>query len=163
MVNARRTSQGEQRKVVIARRTQYGYTAGSPARGRLWDMHIPDIAIRDTEIRLGQFIKLANLVETGGLAKELIAAGAVQVNGHTDTRRGKVLRDGDEVTLIDLETQQVQAGARVATPGGAATQATSASGAAATNADNQEDDDLGEYFDEATADDDFDPEKWRNL
>ena len=25
------------------------------------------------------------------------------------------------------------------------------------------DDDLGEYFDESTADDDFDPEKWRNV
>ena len=32
-------------------------------------------------IRLGQFLKFANLVETGGQARELITAGVVSVNG----------------------------------------------------------------------------------
>lgn len=111
------------------------------------------VSIRDSEIKLGQFIKLANLVETGGEAKEAIAAGVVQVNGAVDTRRGKTLRPGDEVTLVDAETGDVLAGAVVTGAAGA--------GAAANGAES--DDDLGEYFDESTADDDFDPEKWRNV
>lgn len=116
-------------------------------------MEFPLVSIRDSEIKLGQFIKLANLVETGGEAKEAIAAGVVQVNGAVDTRRGKALRPGDEVTLVDAETGDVLAGAVVA---GAADAGAAANGA-------ESDDDLGEYFDESTADDDFDPEKWRNV
>ena len=116
-------------------------------------MEFPEVSIRDSEIKLGQFIKLANLVETGGEAKEAIAAGVVQVNGAVDTRRGKALRPGDEVTLVDADTGDVLAGAVVA---GAADAGAAANGA-------ESDDDLGEYFDESTADDDFDPEKWRNV
>lgn len=116
-------------------------------------MEFPEVSIRDSDIKLGQFIKLANLVETGGEAKEVIAAGAVQVNGEVDTRRGKTLRPGDEVTLVDAETGDVLAGAVVV----------STAGAAATTSSEDADDDLGEFFDEATADDDFDPEKWRNV
>ena len=116
-------------------------------------MEFPLVSIRDSEIKLGQFIKLANLVETGGEAKEAIAAGVVQVNGAVDTRRGKALRPGDEVTLVDADTGDVLAGAVVAGAAG--------TGAAANGAES--DDDLGEYFDESTADDDFAPEKWRNV
>ncbi|MDN6555076.1 MAG: RNA-binding S4 domain-containing protein [Acidipropionibacterium acidipropionici] len=50
-------------------------------------------------IRLGQFLKFANLVETGGRARELIAAGDVDVNGETETRRGRQLHPGDVVTV----------------------------------------------------------------
>lgn len=116
-------------------------------------MEFPEVSIRDSEIKLGQFIKLANLVETGGEAKEAIATGLVQVNGAVDTRRGKTLRPGDEVTLVDADTGDVLAGAVVA---GAADPGAAANGA-------ESDDDLGEYFDESTADDDFDLEKWRNV
>ncbi|WP_130866687.1 RNA-binding S4 domain-containing protein [Acidipropionibacterium timonense] len=54
-------------------------------------------------IRLGQFLKFANLVETGGQARELIAAGAVAVNGEVETRRGRQLHPGDEVTLTTVD------------------------------------------------------------
>lgn len=104
-------------------------------------MHIQDVPVRGEDIRLGQFIKLANLVETGGTAKEVIAAGQVTVNGEVDTRRGRHLRIGDVVGLLDPDTGDAGAAARVAAPT----------------------DDEDDYFDEATADDDFDPEKWRNL
>lgn len=119
-------------------------------------MEFPEVSIRDSEIKLGQFIKLANLVETGGEAKEAIAAGVVQVNGEVDTRRGKTLRPGDEVTLVDADTGDVLAGAVVVGASGAA-------GAGAAANGTESDDDLGEYFDESTADDDFDPEMWRNV
>lgn len=65
--------------------------------------------IRDESIRLGQFLKLAGLVESGADAKELIADGEVQVNGETETRRGRNLRIGDVVTLDD-ESARVAAG-----------------------------------------------------
>jgi len=58
-----------------------------------------DVAIRDESIRLGQFLKLANLVESGAEAKPVIADGLVQVNGEVETRRGRQLRVGDVVEL----------------------------------------------------------------
>jgi ribosome-associated protein len=58
-----------------------------------------DVAIRDEVIRLGQFLKLANMVETGAEAKPLIAEGLVTVNGEVDTRRGRQLVKGDVVEL----------------------------------------------------------------
>lgn len=99
----------------------------------------PSIPISGASIKLGQFIKLASLVATGGEAKELIAAGAVTVNGAPVDKRGAALHP-DDVVCIDDECVVV---------------------AAADDLDDDLADD--DYFDEATADDDFDPEKWRNL
>ena len=50
-------------------------------------------------IRLGQYLKFANLADTGGQARELIASGKVTVNGEAETRRGRQLHPGDEVTV----------------------------------------------------------------
>ena len=58
-----------------------------------------DVPIRDESIRLGQFLKLANLVDSGAVAKDVIAAGQVSVNGEVDLRRGRQLVQGDVVTL----------------------------------------------------------------
>ncbi len=55
-----------------------------------------EITIKDEFIRLGQALKLAGLVMGGGEAKEVILEGLVEVNGETETRRGKKLRKGDE-------------------------------------------------------------------
>lgn len=57
-----------------------------------------DIEIRGEMIRLGQLLKLADLVDSGGEAKDLLAAGEVAVNGERETRRGRQLVRGDEVT-----------------------------------------------------------------
>lgn len=57
------------------------------------------VPIRDEVIRLGQFLKLANLVDSGAEAKPVIADGLVKVNGEVDTRRGRQLRVGDVVEL----------------------------------------------------------------
>ncbi len=61
--------------------------------------HVEDVPIRDESIRLGQFLKLANLIETGSDAKELMIQGAVTVNGEVETRRGRQLVVGDVVEL----------------------------------------------------------------
>jgi ribosome-associated protein len=58
-----------------------------------------DVPIRDGSIRLGQFLKLANLVESGAEAKPVIAEGRVTVNGEVELRRGRQLTTGDVVTL----------------------------------------------------------------
>ena len=60
---------------------------------------VEDIPIRDSMIRLGQLLKLANLVEDGVEATELIKNGLVKVNGEIDDRRGRQLRNGDTVTV----------------------------------------------------------------
>lgn len=58
-----------------------------------------DVAIDSDMIRLGQFLKLADLIDTGGEAKILIASGDVTVNGEVDTRRGRQLHPGDVVVV----------------------------------------------------------------
>ena len=58
-----------------------------------------DVPIRDESIRLGQFLKLANLIESGAEAKGVIADGLVDVNGTEELRRGRQLRDGDVVSV----------------------------------------------------------------
>lgn len=58
-----------------------------------------DVPIRDESIRLGQFLKLANLVESGADAKPVIADGLLLVNGEAETRRGRQLVLGDVVEL----------------------------------------------------------------
>lgn len=58
-----------------------------------------ELTIRDEFIKLGQALKLAGLVSSGIEAKVLIADGEVSVNGETETRRGRKLRDGDTVLL----------------------------------------------------------------
>jgi len=49
-------------------------------------------------IDLQTFLKLTNLVESGGQAKSVIQGGKVIMNGLVETRRSKKLFVGDEVT-----------------------------------------------------------------
>ncbi|XBH22571.1 RNA-binding S4 domain-containing protein [Jonesiaceae bacterium BS-20] len=58
-----------------------------------------EVIIRDDSIRLGQFLKLADLVESGAHAREAIADGEVSVNGELEVRRGRQLVKGDVITL----------------------------------------------------------------
>jgi ribosome-associated protein len=57
------------------------------------------VPIRDASIRLGQFLKLADLIDQGADAKPLLASGEVTVNGQVETRRGRQLVKGDQVGL----------------------------------------------------------------
>jgi ribosome-associated protein len=56
-----------------------------------------DVEVGERGIRLGQLLKLANLVETGGAARGLLESGEVRVNGEVETRRGRQLGVGDVV------------------------------------------------------------------
>ena len=58
-----------------------------------------DIAIRGDMIRLGQLLKLADVVDSGGELKALLAETDVLVNGELEDRRGRQLHPGDVVTV----------------------------------------------------------------
>ena len=55
------------------------------------------ITITTEFIKLQDLLKFANLVETGGEAKERIQAGEVTVGGQVCTMHGKKIRPGDDV------------------------------------------------------------------
>ena len=54
-----------------------------------------EIRIKDEYIKLGQAMKLANLVDSGVDAKFVIQDGYVTVNGEKEDRRGRKLYPGD--------------------------------------------------------------------
>jgi ribosome-associated protein len=56
---------------------------------------------KDGMIRLGQLLKAAGLVDSGGDAKLLLASQEVRVNGELEARRGRQLVPGDEVQVGD--------------------------------------------------------------
>jgi ribosome-associated protein len=54
----------------------------------------------DTEyITLGQFLKLADVIQSGGMAKWFLSEHEVFINGEQDQRRGRKLRSGDQVSI----------------------------------------------------------------
>ena len=65
------------------------------------------VDVRDGAIRLGQFLKLAAVADSGAQARALLADGEVTVNGEVEQRRGRQLTRGDEivVALPDAERQ----------------------------------------------------------
>ena len=54
-------------------------------------------------IRLGQFLKLCGVAESGAHARQLLAEGEVTVNGEPEARRGRQLAPGD-VVVVGLPT-----------------------------------------------------------
>ena len=65
--------------------------------------------MEEATIRLAQFLKWMGLCGTGGEAKILIQEGEISVNGEVETRRGRVLRNGDRVLFEGVE-HEVQLG-----------------------------------------------------
>ncbi len=68
---------------------------------------VHELVVHSEGIRLGQLLKLAEMVETGSEGKELLAAGGVTVNGEVEHRRGRQMVDGDVVTARDQAVQVV--------------------------------------------------------
>jgi len=61
------------------------------------------VPIRGDTIRLGQLLKLADVIDSGAEARAFLADGAVTVNGEPETRRGRQLHPGDVVVAADDE------------------------------------------------------------
>ncbi|WP_297081248.1 RNA-binding S4 domain-containing protein [uncultured Demequina sp.] len=66
---------------------------------------IDDVPAGVDVIRLGQFLQLAGLVDTGGEAKAAIREGEVTVNGEVDLRRGRQLVVGDVVSFAGRQAR----------------------------------------------------------
>ncbi len=60
------------------------------------------IEISTDYIQLGQFLKLANILESGGMIKVFLQENGVYVNDELETRRGKKLYPGDTVFVEDV-------------------------------------------------------------
>lgn len=64
-----------------------------------------EVQIREETIRLGQFLKLADLIDSGAEARPLLEHGGVRVNGEVEVRRGRKLAKGDVVTLGEQQAR----------------------------------------------------------
>ena len=62
-------------------------------------MSIKTIKIKNYPIKLGQFLKLADIVQDGLEAKFLILEDKVEVNGEVELRRGRQLLGDDIITF----------------------------------------------------------------
>ncbi|MCP3026925.1 S4 domain-containing protein YaaA [Halobacillus sp. A5] len=65
------------------------------------------IEISTDYIQLGQFLKLSNVVESGGMVKIFLAEFEVYVNGEREQRRGKKLYLGDVVSIPEFGNYEV--------------------------------------------------------
>lgn len=60
------------------------------------------IPISSEHITLGQFLKFANVISTGGEAKKFLSENTITINGENDNRRGRKLRKDDVVTILGV-------------------------------------------------------------
>ena len=58
-----------------------------------------EIQINTEYITLGQFLKLADVIQSGGMAKWFLSEYEVFINGELDVRRGRKLRVGDKIEI----------------------------------------------------------------
>jgi ribosome-associated protein len=60
---------------------------------------VNQIKITDEFVTLGQFLKLADIISSGGQAKWFLQEYEVYVNDELEDRRGRKLYVGDEVSI----------------------------------------------------------------
>lgn len=58
-----------------------------------------EILINTPYVTLGQFLKLADIIQSGGEAKLYLANNKVLINNEEDNRRGRKLKDGDIIKI----------------------------------------------------------------
>lgn len=62
------------------------------------------IEIKTEYITLGQFLKLANILDSGGMIKKFLQEQGVLVNGEKEQRRGRKLYPNDVVEIDNGES-----------------------------------------------------------
>ncbi len=72
---------------------------------KCYKMDKEQIKITTEFIKLDSFLKFANLVESGGNAKGVIAEGRIKVNGEVCLMRGKKLYRGDKVQIEEMKLE----------------------------------------------------------
>ncbi len=58
-----------------------------------------ELVIESEFITLGQLLKLADVISSGGEVRPFLEATEVRVNGERDDRRGRKIRPGDVVVV----------------------------------------------------------------
>ena len=59
-----------------------------------------EITINTEYITLGQFLKLSDIIQSGGEAKSFLAQNKVEIDGISDNRRGRKLRGGEIIEIL---------------------------------------------------------------
>jgi len=62
-------------------------------------MAAQDLYLTGEMITLGQFLKFADLIDSGGMTKWFLEEHDIEVNGEPENRRGKKLYPGDTVSI----------------------------------------------------------------
>lgn len=75
-------------------------------------METREFRLRDDHVRLCDLLKLSGIAESGGRGKQLVAAGAVTVDGLLESRKTAKIRAGQQV-----ECQGVRIVVHAADPG----------------------------------------------
>jgi len=65
------------------------------------------IPIHSNYITLGQFLKFADLIPSGGMVKLVLQEYEIFVNDVAENRRGKKLYPGDKVTIKGIGTYRI--------------------------------------------------------
>ncbi len=61
------------------------------------------ISIKDEYVTLGQFLKIADIISTGGEAKIFLSSNEVLINDEVDNRRGRKLYKGDNLQILGVK------------------------------------------------------------
>lgn len=69
-----------------------------------------EIVLKTPYITLGQLLKIADVISSGGQAKWYLSEHEIYVNGQLDNRRGRKLYPDDEVKLPNGKTYVMRAG-----------------------------------------------------
>jgi ribosome-associated protein len=60
-------------------------------------------------VTLGQFLKITDIISSGGQAKSFLADADITINGQQDNRRGRKLYAGDTVRVAGAGEFRLQA------------------------------------------------------
>ena len=86
----------------------FGAASLHPAHGRYAAaMQRIDFDLDRDFVELNQLLKLAGLCDSGGAGKQLVASGAVRVDGAVELRKTAKIRAGQVVSLDGVEIRVV--------------------------------------------------------
>ncbi|KHD85007.1 S4 domain-containing protein YaaA [Bacillus ginsengihumi] len=68
---------------------------------------VKNVKISTEVITLGQFLKLADVIQSGGMAKWFLSEYQVLINGEQDQRRGRKLKPNDLIEIQGIGTFKV--------------------------------------------------------
>ena len=70
-------------------------------------MQVVEFELEGEFVELNQLLKLAGLCDSGGAGKQVVASGAVRVDGAVELRKTAKIRAGQRVRLGDVEIRVV--------------------------------------------------------